>query len=122
MNQALFPSSFTIPINAPILRLPIDLPRRERRVARRRTSRASLWEHHEETSRLRRLRSLLALFALYASSLMLIVLVSEGADIGCILGGIAGHVLFATWRIFGTWRDAAHLQEAKSRIAMRFGV
>lgn len=118
MNQALFPSSFSIPLGAP--RLPIDLPRRERRVARRRSSRASLWAHHEETSRLRRLRSLLALFALYASSLLFIVLVSEGADIGCILGGIAAHVLFATWRIFGTWRDAAYLEEAKARIALSY--
>lgn len=63
------------------------------------------------------MRSLLALFALYAAALLIVVVVTEGADIGCILGGIAGHVLYATHRVVGCWRDAASLEDAKARAA-----
>ncbi len=73
------------------------------------------WSRHEETARLRRLRSLLALFSLYATALFMVVVLSEGADIGCVLGGIAGHVLYATHRVVSCWRDAASLEGAKAR-------
>ena len=83
-----------------------------------RRTRRSAWETHEETARLRRLRSLLGLFALYAAALLIVVMVSEGADIGCILGGIAGHVLYAAHRVVGSWRDAALLEDAKTRAVL----
>jgi hypothetical protein len=98
MNQALAPTSFTLA---------------------RASQRApwSAWTRHEENARLRRLRSLLALFALYAAALLIVVTLSEGADIGCVLGGIAGHVLYATHRVVRCWRDAASLEDAKARAA-----
>src|SRR5690348_13380708 len=108
MNQALSPTSFTMPIAGPRVA-----------PAQRRSVRSS-WSRHEDTARLRRLHSLLALFALYAASLLIVVMVSEGADIGCILGGIAGHVLYAAHRFVGCWRDAASLEDAKHRaVALR---
>lgn len=87
MNQALFPAS---------------------------ASRAA-WMNHEEAVRLRRLRSLLGLFSLYAAALLVVVTLSDGADIGCILGGIAGHALYAAHRIVSSWRDATWLEDAKAR-------
>jgi len=65
------------------------------------------------------MQSLLALLSLYAASLLAVVFLSDGADIGCILGGIAGHVLYATHRTALAWRDAAWLEEAKGRLALR---
>ena len=76
------------------------------------------WTLHEEAARLRRLRSLLGLFSLYALALLTVVIVSEGADIGCILAGIAGHVLYATHRVVDSWRDAASLEGAKSALRL----
>lgn len=75
----------------------------------------STWTRHEEAVRRRRLRSLLALFSLYAVALLIVIVVSEGADIGCILAGIAGHVLYATRRVVISWRDAACLVRALPR-------
>lgn len=66
------------------------------------------------------MRSLLGLFSLYAVALLFVITLSEGADIGCILGGIAGHVLYATVRILASWRDAAGLEDAKVRNLVRF--
>ena len=77
------------------------------------------WTDHEEASRLKRLWALLGLFSLYAAALLIVVVVSDGADVGCILGGIAGHVLYATHRIVSSWRDAAWLEEAKVRASAR---
>ncbi|MDB4944313.1 MAG: hypothetical protein JWP97_3847 [Labilithrix sp.] len=120
MNQALFPSSFTLRVAVPVGPARVaDAPRTRPIAPRQRPSRTCRWTQHEEMARLRHLRSLLSLFALYASSLLIVVLVSEGADIGCILGGIAGHVLFAAHRIFRTWRDAALLEDAKARLTAR---
>jgi len=73
----------------------------------------------EEAARVRRLRSLLALFALYAGSLLSVILISDGADIGCILAGIAGHVLYATHRMFASWRDTSWLEHARLRMRAR---
>ncbi len=73
----------------------------------------------EENERVRRLRTLLALFALYAGSLLTVILVSDGADIGCILAGIAGHVLYATHRMVASWRDATWLEHARLRMRAR---
>lgn len=84
------------------------------------TARSSaLWAASEETARLRRLRSLLSLFALYAGSLVAVTLLSDGADIGCILVGIAGHTLYATYRMVGSFRDAAWLEDARMRALLR---
>ena len=92
MNQALFSASRATPI---------------------------AWSDHDDAARLKRLWSLLGLFALYAVALLAVVVVSDGADVGCILGGIAGHVLFATHRIISSWRDAAWLEDAKLRAVTR---
>jgi hypothetical protein len=73
----------------------------------------------EETLRLRRLRSLLALFSLYAGALLAVIVLSDGADVGCILAGISGHVLYATWRMVTTWRDASWLEQARERLMPR---
>jgi hypothetical protein len=73
----------------------------------------------DETGRLRRLQSLLALLSLYAAALLAVIALSDGADIGCILGGIAGHVLYATHRMAALWRDDAWMDEARARLAAR---
>jgi hypothetical protein len=74
------------------------------------------WLLHEEASRLRRLRTLLALFALYAAALLTVTLVSDGADVGCVLAGISGHIMYATFRLVASWRDAAWLDHARRRV------
>jgi hypothetical protein len=110
MNQALFPASVSFATRSP------------RRVASSPPASRSMpitWVSHEETARLRRLQSLLGLFSLYAAALLILVAVSDGADIGCILGGIAGHVLYATHRIVLAWRDASWLEDAKARIEVQ---
>ena|SRR5436190_592849 len=73
----------------------------------------------DEPARVRSLRALLALFALYAGALLVVILISDGADIGCILAGIAGHVLYATHRMVGTWRDASWIENARLRVQTR---
>lgn len=121
MNQALFPASsaFSIPAISTGSEV-IARPSRSRaRVIARDTAWTYQWTQHEEVMRLRRLRALLGLFALYAFALMALITVSDGADIGCILGGIAGHVLYATHRVVASWRDAAGLEDAKARVAAR---
>ncbi len=70
---------------------------------------------HDEALRVRRLRSLLALFVLYAVALLTVIVISDGADVGCILAGIAGHVLYATYRLVATWRDDCWLEDARAR-------
>lgn len=77
------------------------------------------WVSSEETARIRRLRSLLALFSLYAGALLAVVVLSDGADVGCILAGIAGHVLYATYRMVTSWRDASWLEHARDRMLAR---
>ncbi len=74
------------------------------------------WLVHEEAARLKRLRTLLALFALYAAALLAVTLLSDGADVGCVLAGISGHVLYATLRLVAEWRDAAWLDHARRRL------
>ncbi|HEY8078473.1 MAG TPA: hypothetical protein VIF62_30295 [Labilithrix sp.] len=74
------------------------------------------WMLHEEAGRLRRLRGLLALFALYAAALLAVTLLSDGADVGCVLAGISGHVMYATLRLVAEWRDAAWLDHARRRL------
>lgn len=76
-------------------------------------------EHDGEAARLRRLRALLSLFCLYAVALVGVILVSDGADIGCILAGIAGHVLYATYRMVVAWRDASWLETARAGMMRR---
>ena len=73
----------------------------------------------DEDAQIRRLRSLLSLFALYAAALLVVMLSSDGGDIGCILMGIAGHVVYATFKISLSWRDAALFSTARSRMRAR---
>ncbi|AKU98136.1 hypothetical protein AKJ09_04800 [Labilithrix luteola] len=75
----------------------------------------SAWEVWESTSKVRRLRALLSLFALYAGSLLAVMTLSDGADIGCVLVAIAGHVLYATWGLLSVWRDSSWLERARLR-------
>lgn len=77
------------------------------------------WAANDETARVRRLRSLLALFSLYAGALLAVIVLSDGADVGCILAGIAGHVLYATYRMVTSWRDASWLEHARDRMLSR---
>ncbi len=69
----------------------------------------------DDLGRLRRLQSLLALLSLYAAALLVVIAFSDGADIGCILGGIAGHVLYATHRMAVSFRDDAIIEDALFR-------
>lgn len=80
---------------------------------------ASTTPNAEELARARRMQSLLALLSLYAGLLLLVVVLSDGADIGCILGGIAAHVFYAAHRTATAWRDAAWLEEARGKLALR---
>jgi hypothetical protein len=73
----------------------------------------------EDVLRAKRLRSLLALFTLYTAVLLAVTWMVDGADLGCILAGIAGHVLYATARLVGAWRDAAFREEARARAYAR---
>lgn len=73
----------------------------------------------EDAAYLRRLRGLLALFALYAAALLAVTMVSDGADVGCILAGIAAHVLYATRRIVTAWRDASWLDARREEVRLR---
>jgi hypothetical protein len=72
-----------------------------------------------DTAQIRRLRSLLSLFALYAAALFVVILFSDGPDIGCILTGIAGHVLYASGKTAVAWREATWLEAARLRIRSR---
>lgn len=116
MNQALFPASASFATRAP---LPVaHAPHPAQAVL---AGRSDAWNSHDESSRLRRLRSLLGLFTLYGGALMVVLAVSDGADVGCILVGIAAHVLYATHRIGASWRYAAWLEGAKERHLARRG-
>jgi hypothetical protein len=88
-------------------------------LTRPRRAEANVALSHEEALRVRRLRSLLALFVLYAVALVTVMAVSDGADVGCILAGIAGHVLFATSRLLHVWRDDCWLEDARARTRLR---
>jgi hypothetical protein len=72
-----------------------------------------------ESAQIQRLRSLLSLFALYAAALGVVILCSDGADLGCILAGIAGHVVYASGKTAIAWREASWLQNARRRIYRR---
>jgi hypothetical protein len=73
----------------------------------------------EHEVRSRRVRSLLALFSLYAVALVAVLALPDAADIGCILAGVAGHVLYATARTVTSWRDASWLDQARERASVR---
>jgi hypothetical protein len=64
----------------------------------------------------RRLRSLLSLFALYAGALFAVIVFSDGPDIGCILMGIAGHVIYASVKTALVWREAAWFEQVQLRV------
>jgi len=67
----------------------------------------------------RHLRSLITLFALYAVAVLAAALVADGPDFGCILGGIAGHVLFQSVHTARAWRRAAWIESARTRFYRR---
>ncbi|MBX3217759.1 MAG: hypothetical protein KF850_37480 [Labilithrix sp.] len=69
----------------------------------------------DDELRLRHVRALVGLFALYAGALVVVMLLSDGADIGCILAGIAGHVLYATAKTAVAWREASWIEAARAR-------
>ena len=73
----------------------------------------------EDVGRIRQLRGLLALLTLYAGALLFVLLLSEGADIGCILAGIGGHVLYASGKTALAWREASWLEAARARVFLR---
>jgi len=102
--MALYPATSlsSIPLHAPAAR-------------RAPTPTAPAWLLQEEASRLRRLRTLLALFALYAAALLAVTLLSDGADVGCVLAGISGHIMYATFRLVASWREAAWFDHARRR-------
>lgn len=79
----------------------------------------SPYEIDEDSGRVRQLRALLSLFALYATALLAVILLSDGADIGCILAGIGGHVLYASAKTALAWRDATWLEAARARVVRR---
>jgi hypothetical protein len=82
---------------------------------------ASTYESDQriESAHVQRVWSLLALFSLYATALFVVVLVSDGPDIGCILMGIAGHVLYATGKTARAWREASWLEAARVHVRQR---
>lgn len=65
------------------------------------------------------LRSLLALLAVYAAALVAVIVLPDGADVGCILGGIAGHMFYAAAKLALQWRDASSLAYARLRLRRR---
>ena len=72
-----------------------------------------------DAGRVRQLRALLSLFALYTAALLMVILLSDGADIGCILAGIGGHVLYASGKTALAWREATWLEAARMRVLRR---
>lgn len=108
MNQALFPAS-------------VSVATRGARPSARQTRRASrdAWTSHDDAARNRRLRALFGLLSLYTAALLVVIALSDGADLGCILVGVAAHSLYAAHRTFASWRDAAQLEDAKARTVAR---
>jgi hypothetical protein len=88
------------------------------RVSRDRVSRAP--RSPEEAVHARWLRSTLALFSVYFAVLVAVTLfVADGADLGCILAGVAGHVLYATFRLAVAWRDMIDFERVLARVSAR---
>ena len=83
------------------------------------TVRAHASAPEEDSSHARQIRSLLSLFVLYAAALVAVIVLPDGADIGCILAGIAGHVLYAGSKLALEWRDASCLAGARLRVYRR---
>jgi len=79
----------------------------------------SSYELDGDGGRVRQLRALLSLLALYAAALLVVILLSDGADIGCILAGIGGHVLYASAKTALAWREATWLEAARVRVLLR---
>ncbi len=74
----------------------------------------------DEGSRVRQLRSLVVLFGLYSCVLgFVVVFVTDGADIGSVLAGIAGHAIYASVRGVSTWREASWLDAVRARMLLR---
>jgi hypothetical protein len=74
----------------------------------------------EEVVHARWLRSMLALFTVYFAVLVAVTLfVADGADLGCILAGVAGHVLYATFRLAVAWRDMIDFERVLARVSAR---
>lgn len=74
----------------------------------------------DDAGRTRQFRSLLSLLALYALALIAVIVLPDSADIGCILGGIAGHMFYAAAKLTWQWRDASSLAYARFRLRQRY--
>lgn len=74
----------------------------------------------DDTGRTRQFRSLLSLLALYVVALVAVIVLPDAVDIGCILGGIAGHMFYAATKLAWQWRDASSLAYAKGRLRHRY--
>jgi hypothetical protein len=77
------------------------------------------YEIGRDAGRVRQLRELLSLFAVYATALLAVLVLSDGGDIGCILAGIGGHVLYASVKTARSWREASWLEAARARVLLR---
>jgi hypothetical protein len=76
--------------------------------------------NYEDLGHARQVRSLIALFGLYAVVLLLvIVFVSDGANIGSVLVAIGGHALYASVRESLAWRETSLLERARIRLLRR---
>jgi hypothetical protein len=62
---------------------------------------------------------LVTLFAIYAVALIVAALVADGPDFGCVLGGIAAHVLYQSVLTARSWREASWLESARVRFYQR---
>lgn len=74
----------------------------------------------EDSGRTRQLRSLLTLALLYITALVAVIVLPDGADVGCVLGGLAGHTLYAMAILTLKRRDASSLAYARGRLRRRF--
>jgi hypothetical protein len=88
-------------------------------LANARTAVLPLPGEEDDSGHVRRLWSLLSLFSLYAAALFIVMLVSDGPDIGCILMGIAGHVVYASGKTALAWREATWMDAARARLRQR---
>src|SRR5687767_10298462 len=72
----------------------------------------------DASERARRVHLLFALFAIYTTGLTLVVVMSDGADIGCLLAALAAHLIYVAWRRSRAPGRDAILVRRKSGVAV----
>jgi hypothetical protein len=72
----------------------------------------------DAAERARRVHILFALFAIYTTGLTLVVVMSDGADIGCLLAALAAHLVYVAWRRSRAPGRDAILVRRKSGVAV----